>query len=81
MSKHNPPKNIETEKELRHREEDDGIPFKKRIHRHPHEILAPVGETFIPEELEEQGYTEEGLGTPDNEDRALTNPDQGQKVA
>lgn len=82
MSKTKKDRRIESEEELRIRERDDEIvPKHVKGKKHPHEILAPVGEEFIPEELDEQGFTEEGLGTPDNEDRANTHPNQGQRVA
>ncbi len=72
---------IESEEELRAMELDDGIDTKSHIKRHPHEITAPVGEQFIPEELEEQGYTDEGRGTPDNKDAANPNAIDSQKIA
>jgi len=63
-------KDLIPEIELENMEKDDGIEKHPKTKRHPNEFTIPVGEQFIPEELDEQGYTEEGLGTPDNGDAA-----------
>lgn len=73
------------EDELKRQEELDGILSEPIEKKHPHEIIRPVGEDqrdYEEEELEEQGWTEEGnLGTPTNDDDANPRPPEGRKIA
>ena len=66
-------KRVESEKELKDRERDNEImPLNPKQRGRTNKPVAPLGEEPILEELNALGFTEEGLGTPDNGDRAIT---------
>ena len=65
-------KRVESEKELKDRERDNEImPLNPKQRGRNNKPVAPLGEEPILEELNALGFTEEGLGTPDNGDRAI----------
>jgi hypothetical protein len=75
------------EEELQRMERENGIlpeEEEKEKKRHPHEIMTPAGEDpreYMDEELTEQGYTETGLESLDEEENPHSNPDTGRKAA
>ncbi len=75
-------KRVENEKELKAREKDDEImPLYPKEIRRAKKTLASLGEEPILEELNALGFTEEGLGTPDNGDRPIAEHDIAHKTA
>lgn len=67
------------EEALERMERENGIEDKP-AKRHPHEKRTPVGEderTYLEEELEEQGYREDGLGTSEDEEEEAGPHEQG----
>lgn len=67
MAKIKKSRQAENEEELQRKEQDNGIRQGPRERQHPHEKQTPVGEDereYLTEELEEQGYTDEGLQNP-----------------